>query len=291
MIWIVGAKGMLGQEVVRQLNTLRLSHIDSDMDCDITDPAAVTRFSSGRPIKWIVNCSAYTAVDKAEDEESKADAVNAIGPANLGRVAAALGARTIHLSTDYIFDGEASSPYAESTPPAPRGAYGRTKLRGENLLTTATPEYFIVRTAWLYGVRGKNFVYTMLRLMNERAEVSVVDDQYGTPTYARDLAAALCSIITEDSHAYGIYHYSNEGETTWFQFARAIYDLGKASGRVKNTCDVRATTADRYPTKAVRPRYSVLSKQKIRETFRISIPIWQDGLARFFLELDEEGIE
>ena len=165
MIWIVGAKGMLGQEMVNQLDTLRLSHVDSDMDCDITDTAAVTRFTSGRPIKWIVNCSAYTAVDKAEDEEAKAYAVNAIGPANLGHVAAELGARTIHLSTDYVFDGEASLPYVESTALAPRGAYGRTKLRGENLLTAATPECFIVRTAWLYGVRGRNFVYTMLRLI------------------------------------------------------------------------------------------------------------------------------
>jgi dTDP-4-dehydrorhamnose reductase len=281
---------MLGQEVVRQLDTLRLLHIDSDMDCDITDTSAVARFASDRHIKWIVNCSAYTAVDRAEDEEAKADAVNAIGPANLGRVAAELGARTIHLSTDYVFDGEASSPIVETTQPAPKGAYGRTKLRGENLLTAATPDYFIIRTAWLYGVQGKNFVYTMLRLMNEQAEVSVVDDQHGTPTYARDLAAALCSIITDDSHAYGIYHYTNEGETTWFQFARAIYDFGKASGRVKNTCDVTPTTTDRYPTKAVRPRYSVLSKQKIRETFGVSIPTWQDGLERFFRELDEEGI-
>jgi dTDP-4-dehydrorhamnose reductase len=279
---------MLGQDVVRQLDTLGLSRVASDLDCDITDPAAVRRFAAVRPIEWIVNCSAYTAVDKAEDEEEKADALNAIGPANLGREAAELGARVIHLSTDYVFDGEASSPYTEEHRPAPRGAYGRTKARGEKLLAEATHEHFIFRTAWLYGVRGKNFVYTMLRLMGERDEVSVVDDQRGSPTYTRDLAAAICTIIRADSRAYGIYHFTNEGETTWFQFARSIYELGRARGLIRRSCEVRPITTERYPTKAARPMYSVLSKAKIQRTFGIFIPAWHDGLERFFDELEEE---
>jgi dTDP-4-dehydrorhamnose reductase len=279
---------MLGHDVVRRLDTLGLSHVDSDMDCDITDPAAVRSFTIRRPIEWIVNCSAYTSVDDAEDEEMKADAVNAIGPANLGRAAVELGARVIHLSTDYVFDGEASSPYTEESRPAPRGAYGRTKLSGEKLLAETTSEHYIVRTAWLYGVHGKNFVYTMLRLMNENDEVSVVDDQRGSPTYTFDLATALCTIISADSRAYGIYHYANEGETTWFQFARSIYELGRASGRIGRSCEVRPITTDRYPRKAARPKYSVLSKDKIKQTLGIAIPDWQDGLERFFGEIEEE---
>jgi dTDP-4-dehydrorhamnose reductase len=280
---------MLGQDVVQRLDAIGLSHVDSDLDCDITDPAVVRRFAAGRPIEWIVNCSAYTAVDKAEDEEAKADTVNAIGPANLGREAAELGARVIHLSTDYVFDGEASSPYTEEHRPAPQGAYGRTKARGEKLLAEAAPEHFIIRTAWLYGVHGKNFVNTMLRLMDERDEVSVVNDQRGSPTYTLDLAAALCTIISADSRAYGIYHYSNEGETTWYQFARSIYTLGRARGRIGHSCALVPITTDRYPTKAARPKYSVLSKAKIKRIFAITIPTWQDGLERFFRDLDEEG--
>ena len=153
--------------------------------------------------------------------------------------------------------------------------------QGEELLAEAAPEHSIVRTAWLYGVRGKNFVYTMLLLIDERDEVSVVDDQRGSPTYTRDLAAALCTIISSDSRAHGIYHFTNEGEPTWFQFARSIHKLGEARGRIKRSCEVRPITTDRYPTKAARPKYSVLSKARIKQTFGIAIPL--AGRARTFL--------
>jgi dTDP-4-dehydrorhamnose reductase len=289
MIWLVGSRGMLGQDVVRCLDELRLTHVDSDLDCDITDPMAVHRFAAGHHITWIVNCSAYTAVDKAEDEEERAEAVNAVGPANLGRMASELGARIIHISTDYVFDGNASSPYLEDALPAPRGAYGRTKKKGEKLLAEATREHFIVRTAWIYGVHGKNFVYTMLKLMNERNEVQVVNDQRGSPTYTRDLVGALCTIIQKDSQAFGIYHYTNEGETTWFDFARAIYELGRQRGLIRRECQVRPITADLYPTKAARPKYSVLSKLKVKQTFCLAIPTWQDGLSSFFSELEKHS--
>jgi len=288
MIWVVGAGGMLGQDVVRRLDTLGLPHVDTDVDCNICDPAAVRSYAADRSLDWIVNCAAYTGVDKAEDEEEKADTINAIGPANLGRVASEFGARVIHLSTDYVFGGKASTPYTEESSPEPQGAYGRTKARGEKFLAEATDKHFIVRTAWLYGGRGGNFVSTMLRLMTERNEVMVVDDQFGSPTYTRDLAAALCKIISTDARAYGIYHYTNEGETTWFHFARRIYELGRASARIRHVCKVRPITTDLYPTKAVRPRYSVLSKKKIAKVFGIVIPSWQDGLERYFAELGSE---
>ena len=276
---------MLGKDVVHRLDMLGLSHVDTDMGCDIADPEAVRTFAAGRSIEWIVNCSGYTAVDKAEDEEEKADAVNAIGPRNLGREAAKIGARVIHISTDYVFDGEAAEPYVEESMPAPRGAYGRTKARGERLLAEGTSAHFIVRTAWLYGVGGRNFVSTMLRLMAEQHEVSVVDDQRGSPTYAHDLAEALCTIIRSDTRAYGVYHYTNRGETTWFQFACRIHELGRARGLIRHGCEVRPTTTDRYPARATRPKYSVLATAKIVKTFGIVIPSWQDALERYFTEL------
>jgi dTDP-4-dehydrorhamnose reductase len=289
MIWVTGSKGMLGREVTRAVDRLGRVHVDTDMDCDITDAAAVDRFVAGRPIEWIVNCSAYTAVDAAEAEEEKAAAVNAKGPANLGKVATRLRAKILHISTDYVFGGDASSPYGEEERPAPRSAYGRTKAKGEALLASANPRHFILRTAWLYGVHGKNFVTTMLRLMSERDEVSVVDDQHGTPTYAVDLASAICAIIDADSDNFGFYHYTNEGQTTWYHFAGAIQEMGLQLGLLKKQCRMVPTTTDRYPTKAIRPRYSVLSKKKISSTFGLAIPSWRNGLERYLQELVGEG--
>jgi dTDP-4-dehydrorhamnose reductase len=285
MIWVVGARGMLGRDVVRELDALGLAHVDSDLDCDIADAAAVERFAQAQPLDWILNCAAYTAVDAAEDNEAAAEAVNARGSQNLARLATQRGARLIHVSTDYVFDGEASSPYAEDGTPAPRGAYGRSKLHGERLLAEACAQHFVVRTAWLYGLHGKNFVATMLRLMNEREVVSVVDDQRGTPTYTRDLAAALCRFVTTDAQAYGIYHYTNDGEATWFEFARAVLELGRTRGLVVKDCELRPITTAEYPTRAIRPRYSVLSKAKLRRALGLDIPTWEDALARYFDEL------
>jgi dTDP-4-dehydrorhamnose reductase len=280
---------MLGHDMVEQLDELGIEHVDSDVECSILDLDAIRAFVSGKSIEWIINCSGYTAVDKAEAEEAKADAINALGSENLGRIAVNSGARIIHFSTDYIFDGEASEPYEEDSPPSPRSAYGRTKARGEILLRAVCPEHFIVRTAWLYGIHGGNFVHTMLRLMNERDEVSVVEDQRGSPTYTKDLSRAICEIIQKDSREFGTYHFTNEGETSWFEFARSIYEIGRSTGKIAKACTVVPVSSDGYPTKTVRPKYSVLSKAKFRRTFKVVIPTWRDGLERFFRELGEEG--
>ena len=288
-IWLTGSRGMLGQDVARELDSHGLQHVDTDMDCDITSPYVIEQFADGKTIDWIVNCSAYTAVDKSEDEEDAADRVNALGPENLGRLAASIGARIVHISTDYVFDGKGTSPYREDHPVAPTGAYGRTKARGERLLAEAASSHFILRTAWLYGVHGKNFVYTMLRLMNEKDEVTVVSDQHGSPTYTRDLASVVGTLIARDSHAFGTFHYTNEGETSWYEFARAIYETGRSEGRIARSCNVRPISTDQYSTKTARPKYSVLSKEKIKKTLGISVPSWQDGLERFFAELKEEA--
>ncbi len=223
---------MLGREVVKRLEALGLAHVDTDLECDITDPAAVSGFASSRRIVWIVNFRLYGR-GPGETEEAKADAVNAVGVGNLGSAAAREGARVIHVSTDYVFDGIASSPYREDTSCPP----GRLRLhQGPWRVAPASGRSAVLhrRTAWLFGAGGANFVRTMLRLMNEREEVSVVDDQHGTPTYARDLAGAICSIVAADSRAFGIYHYTNDGQTTWFEFASRIYQRGRALGLIRH---------------------------------------------------------
>lgn len=274
---------MLGQEVVGLLDAKKLPHVDTDMDCDITDQGKIASFIAGKRIDWIVNCSAYTAVDKAETEEHIAEKVNSMGPGNLGAAASRIGARVIHISTDYVFNGKGTTPYLEDDHIDPINAYGRTKAHGEDALRGSSSMYFIIRTAWLYGIHGKNFVYTMLRLMNERNEVFVVNDQFGTPTYAPDLAAAIVSIMEQDSRSYGIYHYTNEEKTCWFEFAEEIYKVASERGWISHNCVIKPISTDQYPAKTIRPKYSVLSKRKIVDTFGMIIPSWQDGLRRFFM--------
>ena len=282
MIWLIGNKGMLGQEVESILKRRNLKYVASDIDVDITVREPVDKFVTRHKPDWIVNCAAYTAVDQAETDEARARQINADGPENIGRAAAEVGARVIHISTDYVFDGQGSRPYEATDPVAPAGAYGRTKAEGERRLQRVCPNSFIVRTAWLYGVGGKNFVETMLRVMSERDEVRVVSDQRGSPTYAVDLASAIVEFVTRDSSDFGIYHYTNEGETTWHGFAEEIKRQGLERGLLATRCEVAAITSADYPTPAARPHYSVLSKTAIRDAFGIDIPDWRDGLSRYF---------
>ncbi len=289
MIWLVGARGMLGQEVARSLDEIGLAHTDSDSECDIGDAHAIEGFADGRAIDWVVNCSAYTAVDKAERDEELAYRVNADGPANLAALCRKRAAALIHISTDYVFDGTRRVPYTEDDEVNPQGAYARTKAAGEQRVRQACDRYFIIRTSWLYGARGPNFVYTMLRLMSERDWVGVVNDQRGAPTYAAHLAALLCRIVADRRREYGTYHYADSGETTWYEFAREIQRLGISRGRIQRACEIRPLRTEEYPTPARRPSYSVLSKDKISATFGVAIPSWQAGLVEFFDRLDREG--
>lgn len=306
MLWLIGHKGMLGTEVVAQLDHAGIAYTATDLDVDITSPEAVSAFVSEHRPDWIINCAAYTAVDQAEDDEERAFAINALGPENIARAAAELAAtapgstpghaaapdpRLIHISTDYVFPGTATEPIPESAAPAPVGAYGRTKAAGEARLRAAHPNHFIVRTAWLYGPAGKNFVATMLRLMAEREELTVVADQRGTPTYAADLAAALVAFVQRDSRGYGTYHYTNSGETTWHGFAEAIRDEALARGMLGSSPAIRAVTSAEYPTKAARPAYSVLARNRIESELEMTIPDWRDGLVRYLDRVKNEGRE
>ena len=287
MIWLIGQKGMLGTQLALELRARGLDHCGTDLEVDIADLRSLRAFISETPVGWIVNCAAYTAVDRAEEETDAAYRINAEGAGNIALVAAEKEAKLIHISTDYVFDGEKGRPYTEEDAIHPSGVYARSKAEGEKLVMGRWEKSFVVRTSWLYGRHGKNFVDTMLRLMHERPSISVVDDQRGSPTYAADLAATLAGIVQSESCDYGIYHYTNEGETTWYGFASEIYTLGRQTGLLAKECIIKPIRSADYPAKVKRPSYSVLSKEKIKRMFHLSIPHWKDGLRRYLLSRKE----
>ena len=285
MIWVIGYKGMLGTEICRQLAENNIQFVRTDIDVDITDFKALLEFARVWSVKWIINCAAYTAVDKAESDVELAKKLNEAGPANIARVADLMGARLIHISTDYVFDGTGNTPRTEDMPVAPIGVYGVTKAAGEKAVMNNCKNYFILRTAWLYGWAGKNFVYTMIRAMNTHDAVKVVNDQKGTPTFARDLAKVILEIISRGSLTpYGIYHVTDIGEITWWDFTNEIKKQGIEAGWINETgknCVVNPCTTDEYPTPAKRPAYSVLSKDKIQQALEITLPDWKKSLKEF----------
>lgn len=283
MVWLIGCKGMLGTEVARQLKNSNIDYIGTDIDVDITKLEVLEDFANKNPkIDWIINCSAYTAVDKAEDDKDFANLLNNIGPKNISSVAKKINAKMIHISTDYVFDGTGNIPYTEDMDVKPIGVYGKTKADGEKSVIDSGCEYYIFRTAWLYGYDGKNFVYTMLKLMESKSEISVVSDQKGTPTFAGDLANCVIKTITSKNQIpCGIYHCTDLGEITWYDFACEIYKQGKATGKLSNECKINPCSTDEFPTKAKRPAYSVLSKEKIQQALGITLPMWNESLNVF----------
>lgn len=297
MIWVIGYKGMLGSEICRQLAENNILFVRTDIDVDITDFKALLEFARDWSVKWIINCAAYTAVDKAETDIELAKKLNEDGPANIARVADIMGARLIHISTDYVFDGSGDTPRTEDMPVAPIGVYGVTKAAGEKAVMDNCKDYFILRTAWLYGWAGKNFVYTMIRAMNTHDAVKVVNDQKGTPTFAGDLTKVILEIISRDSMIpYGIYHVTDIGEITWWDFTNEIKKQGIETGWINETgknCVVNPCTTDEYPTPAKRPAYSVLSKDKIQKALNINLPDWKESLEKFLASnlFDKSRIE
>jgi len=289
LIWLIGSKGMLGTELSLLLEKSGLPFIGTDREVDITDMAALAaayaKLAEKKPVKWIINCAAYTAVDKAEDDVEACRGLNERGAANIAAVANNNKVRLIHISTDYVFDGKGKHAYREDDETAPTGVYGLTKRDGEIAVLKNNPRSFLIRTAWLYGKHGNNFVHTMLRLMNERDEVKVVNDQRGSPTWTFDLASAILSFIKSTDSGkdipFGIYHFTNEGNITWFDFAKEIYRQGRAQGRITKDCAVNHCTSAEYPAKVKRPAYSVLDKSKIKTMLGINIPAWDESLREF----------
>lgn len=280
-ILITGANGQLGHEmrnVLADNQHFKAIYTDVAGDnitmLDITDEAAVEQMVDDNAISIIVNCVAYTAVDAAEDNEPTASRLNADAVGVLARVAKRHSARVVHVSTDYVFDGQGCIPYTEDMATNPQSAYGRTKLDGERqLMDTLGGNAVILRTAWLYSPYGKNFVKTMLALGKDKPALKVVFDQIGSPTCARDLARAIVTVITADEWHPGIYHFSNEGVISWYDFTKAIHRLAGIT-----TCDVQPCHSDEFPAKAHRPAYSVLDKTKFKTTFQVTVPYWLDSL-------------
>ena len=275
-ILVTGANGQLGMEMRNVSSESSDRYIFTDIaELDITDTEAVKKLVASENVDIIVNCAAYTNVDKAEEDEQAADIINHKAVAILASAAADKGATLIHISTDYVFDGNSCVPYREEDMTFPTGAYGRTKLAGEQVVIESGCRYIILRTSWLYSPYGKNFVKTMMRLTAEKENINVVFDQVGTPTYAGDLAALIHKIITgRHLDRLGIYHYSNEGVCSWYDFA---VEICRQCG---NTCDIRPCHSEEFPSKVKRPNYSVLDKTKIKETFGLTVPYWSESLEK-----------
>ena len=284
---VTGANGQLGNEMRIVATESKDRYIFTDVvefpgvettKLDITDLQAVRDIVKANDVKIVINCAAYTNVDKAEEDQEFCALLNAKAPENLAVAIKEVGGLLVHISTDYVFDGEATDvPYCEDYPTAPTSVYGFTKLQGEHAIEASGCNYIIIRTAWLYSEFGKNFVKTMLALTSSKPSINVVSDQIGTPTYALDLADAVYDIVENRKYEGndGIYHYSNEGVCSWFDFAKKIAECAD-----NTECDIKPCTSEEYPSKVKRPAYSVLDKSKIKNAFGVCVPYWTDSLKK-----------
>ena len=318
MIWLIGCKGILGSELGRQLTANKINWVGTDKEVDITNLEELDNFAESHDIAanrtgstvakgklptkitWIINCAGYTAVDKAEEEADLAKKLNEDGARNIARAARHIGAKLIHISTDYVFDGTENFPYTEESAKNPQSVYGTTKAAGEDAVQKEMTQYYIIRTAWLYGFNGHNFVYSMTKLLNTKDSISVVNDQRGSPTNAADLASTIIKIVLTSANApklfgknsalpYGIYQFTNSGETTWYEFAKKICELGKKYKRITQDCSINPCSTEEYPTAAKRPHYSVLSKEKIQKALKLKIPSWEESLEKFIKSENFKG--
>lgn len=287
-ILVTGANGQLGSEMrIVSKNSVSDEYIFTDVTqlegvettiLDITDICAVRKMVNENDVKCIINCAAYTNVDKAETDEDFCRVLNARAPQNLARVMSEVGGLLVHVSTDYVFGGDPyNTPCKEDQKGTPTGVYGQTKLEGEEAIMAAGCDYVILRTAWLYSEFGRNFVKTMLNLTATKPQLKVVFDQTGTPTYAYDLASAIYDVVENRKYEgnTGIYHYSNEGVCSWFDFTKMIAEM---SGH--KDCDIQPCHSNEFPSPVTRPAYSVLDKTKVKETFGITVPYWTDSLRK-----------
>ena len=273
-ILVTGCNGQLGNEIqLLEKEYPQHTYFNTDVaELDITNQLAVNDFINRHAIDGVINCAAYTAVDKAESDKELCTTLNTVAPSYLAAAIDKRGGWIIHVSTDYVFDGTHHTPYVETDTPSPDSVYGSTKLAGELGVSKFCKKHMIIRTAWLYSAFGNNFVKTMIRLGKEKTELGVIFDQIGTPTYARDLAVAIMTAVDKGIET-GVYHYSNEGVISWYDFTKAIHRIAG----IKD-CKVRPLHTSEYPTAANRPAYSVLDKTKIKQTYGIEIPYWEDSL-------------
>lgn len=280
-ILITGCNGQLGNEMqLLEKENPQHQYFNTDVaQLDITNPEAIEEFVNNNAIDIIVNCAAFTAVDKAESSQELCHLLNAKAPEYLAAAVVKRGGYLVQVSTDYVFDGTNHTPYTEDEATCPNSVYGSTKLEGEKLAMAACANTMIIRTAWLYSTFGNNFVKTMIRLGQEKPELGVIFDQIGTPTYAGDLAAAIMAAINHGI-VPGIYHFSNEGVISWYDFTKAIHRIAGIT-----SCNVKPLHTTEYPTPAARPHYSVLDKTKIKQTYGIEIPYWEESLEKCVAKL------
>ena len=281
---------MLGRELSLLLESRELPYVGTGREVDITDRDALFSFAEvhGKSIKWIINCAAYTGVDKAENDAENCRKLNDEAAGNVACAANKTGASLVHISTDYVFNGRGNSPYTEEDATDPLCVYGLTKRDGETRALHENLSTYILRTSWLYGNHGRNFVHTMLNLMREQETVRVVNDQWGSPTWTRDLAEAIIALIKNSDSGepapFGIYHFSNEGEICWFDFAKEILNQGQALGHLTKDCELVPCRSSEFTSSAERPAYSVLDKSKIKAALGIEIPSWDKSLHKFLME-------
>jgi dTDP-4-dehydrorhamnose reductase len=283
-ILVIGAAGQLGQclKLVGGERAIDSIVFPSEKEADILNQSLLASLLEAEKPDYVINCAAYTAVDKAEDEAELAKAINETGAINLAKACRANDVTLIHVSTDFVFEGNEVKLLTEEDSANPINVYGQTKLDGELGIANHLKAYFILRTSWLYSEFGNNFVKTMLKLGADRDELSVIADQVGTPTYGVDLANAILDIIKSKSQAYGLYHYSNEGVTSWFDFASAVFELSNTQVKVN------PIPGSAYPTKAKRPSFSVMDKSKIKSTFKVTIPYWRNSLNKCIQQINKQ---
>ncbi|MBB6271606.1 dTDP-4-dehydrorhamnose reductase [Pedobacter cryoconitis] len=273
-ILVLGAAGQLGsciKKVAAETHLDSISFPDENAG-NILDFEGLKRLFIAEQPRFVINCAAYTAVDKAEDDVELCGLINKKGAANIAMLCQEFGAVMVHVSTDFVFAGDSVGLLKETDVANPVNVYGLTKLEGERAIAAVLPAHFIIRTSWLYSEYGNNFVKTMLKLGSERDELSIIADQIGTPTYAVDLARVILLIVGSGKTTYGVYHYSNEGVTSWYDFAQGIFDLSGTDVKLS------PIPTSKYPTRAVRPKFSVMDKAKIKETFGLEIPYWRNSL-------------
>jgi dTDP-4-dehydrorhamnose reductase len=283
-ILVIGAGGQLGQCLKAVAADRKISEVRfaDENEANILDTAGLERLFNSEKPTHVINCAAYTAVDLAEDQQDLAKAINETGAANLAHACKNTNATLIHISTDFVFEGNLVKLLTEQDVAHPISVYGQTKLDGEKAIASILDNYFILRTSWLYSPYANNFVKTMLKLGSERDELSIIADQVGTPTYAIDLANAIFDIILANQQSYGIYHYSNEGVTSWYDFAQAIFSISQMPVKV------HPIPSSAYPTKAKRPSFSVMDKSKIKATFQLHVPHWRDSLVNCLQQLHNQ---
>ncbi len=283
-VWLLGCRGMLGRQLHRALQHSHRSVIATDQELDIRDIDALRQFSRGEPVSWIINCAAYTAVDAAETDRDNAFALNARGPENLARIAAEINCPLLHMSSDYVFNGQSDQPYREEDEPDPQSVYGASKRAGEEAVIDRYGRHIILRISWLYGVYGRNFIETMLHIFKEKGQARVVNDQYGAPCYAAALADNITRLVNGPNEARGIFHYADGGEISWYDFACAVADEAIRLDLLDKYPQIDPISSSEYPSPARRPASSLFCKTKAIKELGFAVQPWRENLAHYFEE-------